>query len=327
MTKVLIIGLGSIGQRHAKVLKELGVSKIAALRTLKGNKVIDPQIEKNIFMFYNEDEAFRWQPTHIVISNPTTLHHRYIQLAVEKKIKFFVEKPVVDSYEPLQSFLNKQSDYSGYVGFVLRFSSIFQFLKKLIQTGEYGKMIMAQLQVGQFLPNWHPYEDYKTGYYAQNFLGGGALRTLSHEIDLAQYLFGRFISVISKVRHLSDLEIDVDDVTTILAETEKCPLVSIFMNFLDPLILRKGTIYVAQGVIEYDWVSKTVTFIDNQTSKKIVLFQSDESTDLPYILQMKEFLSVNESGIACSLSEGMETMRIIESCEKSDVCKKEISLI
>lgn len=327
MERVLIIGLGSIGQRHANALINIGIKNIAALRTLQGNKEVDAQLNETIKMFYSEKEAFEWAPTHLVISNPSSLHLKYIQIALEKKIKFFVEKPIDESYEKLTTFINRNIETKGYVGYILRFHGVFQFLKKLIEDEKYGKVITANLHVGQYLPNWHPYEDYRNGYYSKKLLGGGALRTLSHEIDLAQFLFGKYLAVYSKVNHLSSLEIDVDDVTTIIAENEKCKMVNIHINFLDPAIIRKGTIYFTEGVVEYNWVEKTVTFISNDVKNSILIYKTDEEYDLQYRLQMQHFISNTHSSIACSFEEGLEVMKIIEACELSNLSKKEICLV
>jgi predicted dehydrogenase len=324
MNRVLIIGLGSIGQRHANALVSIGIKNIAALRTSKGKKEIDSNLNDKVQMFQEEEKAFLWNPTHIIISNPTSLHLPYIKKALDRNLKFFVEKPISDNLSDIS--LNKNiKEINGVVGYNLRFHSLIQFVKTIIENQKFGRVISAQLHVGQYLPNWHPYENYSTAYYSRKDLGGGALRTLSHEVDLMQFLFGSVKTVFAKVQKLSDLEIDVDDVTNILAETNLCKQVNVHINFLDPNIKRNGTIYFSEGVLEYDFIQSTVKFVYNN-GKSEDIYNSIEDINKQYILQMIEFIE-EKSSFGCSFNEGVSVMEIIEKCIQSNDEKKEICLI
>ena len=324
MIKVLIIGLGSIGQRHAEALKKLNISQIAALRTKKGQKDVLPMFD-DIEVFNNEEDAFNWCPTHLIISNPTSLHMHFVKIAIEKSIKFFVEKPISDNLREILA-LERPEKVNGVVGYNLRFHGLFRFIKGLINNNTYGKVISAQLHVGQYLPSWHPYEDYRDAYYSKKELGGGALRTLSHEVDLMQYFFGDVVSLFAKVQKNSDLEIDVDDVTNILAQTTNCPQVTVHINLLDPNIKRQGNIYFSKGVLEYDFMKSKVSFISNK-GEETVLYSEKEDLGAQYEFQMKEFLYEQEPILACTFSQGISVMQIIEKCEQSNNEKKEICLI
>jgi len=326
MIRVLIVGLGSIGQRHANALLQLGVTNIAALRSMKGTLPLSPALENKLAVFCNEDEAFNWNPTHLIISNPTSLHLHFIRRAIKNDIKFFVEKPIDHSYVNVFEETKSFNKVNGSVGYVLRFHGIYQFLKKIIDSEYYGRVLASHLHVGQYLPNWHAYEDYRNAYYAKKSLGGGAIRTLSHEIDMVQFLFGTFLTVYSRIERVSNLEIDVDDFTTIIAKTEKCNVVTININFLDPTIVRKGIIYFDKGVIEYDWIAGKIYFLDNQATGKLLVYTTQEEYNLQFFIQMQHFIQEEDSGVACSFRSGLEVLRIIEACEKSNVERKEICL-
>lgn len=324
MIKVLIIGLGSIGQRHANALISLGIKDIAALRTGKGQKDVLPMFD-NIKVFTNEEDAFNWQPTHIIISNPTSLHLHFVKIAIEKNIKFFVEKPISDDLKEILA-IEKLDKAKGVVGYNLRFHGLFRLIKEFITNKTYGEVISAQLHVGQYLPNWHPYEDYRDAYYSKKELGGGALRTLSHEIDLMQYFFGEVHSLFAKVQKDSNLEIDVDDVTNIIAKTDHCAQVNIHINVLDPNIVREGRIYFTDGVVRYDFMKSKVVFISN-TGEENIIYNQKESIDIQYQDQMKEFISENEPVLACTLKQGIDVINIIEKCEESNEEKREVCLV
>jgi len=324
MIKVLIIGLGSIGQRHAKALIKLNISHIAALRTGKGQKNVLPDFN-NIRTFDKEEEAFNWQPTHLIISNPTSLHLHFVKIAIRKGIKFFVEKPISDDLQEIIAIENIEKA-NGVVGYNLRFHGLFRLIKQIITNKTYGKIISAQLHVGQYLPNWHPYEDYREAYYSKKELGGGALRTLSHEVDLMQYFFDDVLSLYAKVQKNSELEIDVDDVTNIIAQTSNCPQVTVHINLLDPNIKREGRIYFSKGVLEYDFMKSKVFFISN-SGKETILYSKKEILDTQYEYQMKEFLNEKEPILACTFIQGVSVMNIIEKCEESNNERREICLV
>lgn len=323
MQKVLIIGLGSIGQRHAKALLDIGVKKISALRTGKGAKAIDKDISQKITMFYNEEEAFNWEPTHIIISNPTSMHAYYIEKAIKFNTSYFVEKPISDKLDEVVTYTQKGK---GIVGYNLRFHGIFSFIKQKIESGEYGKIITATLRVGHYLPDWHPYEDYRKAYYSNKNLGGGALRTLSHEIDLAQFFFGRITSVYARIEKLSQLEIDVDDVSNIICETQTCKQVNIHQNFIDPLLKREGSVHFERGLLEYDFVKGVVYFTSYENKKTETVYEKNEDYNQQYIMQMKSFLEPREKSYSCSIAEGINVMKVINKCEESTKLNKAVCL-
>jgi len=324
MIKVLIIGLGSIGQRHANALLTLGITNIAALRTGKGQKSIDSGLHNKIKMFQSEEEAFAWSSSHIIISNPTSFHLDYIQKAIDRNIKIFVEKPIANNLKDVK-LINEINAVNGVVGYNLRFHGLFIFIKNLIVNNTYGRVISAQLHVGQYLPNWHPYEDYRKAYYSRKNLGGGGLRTLSHEIDLMQYFFGKIKTIYAKVQTDSDLEIDVDDVTNIIASADKCAQTTLHINLLDPKVKREGRIYFSEGLLEYDFVESRVTFTSN-SGQKTTIYSQIENIDVQYNNQMQEFIW-GKSILACSFDQGLAVMEIIEKCIESNNEKREICLV
>ena len=205
--------MGSIGLRHLEVLEEIGCFEIAAYRTKKGMKNLPCTLDGRVKYFYDEDEAFDWYPDFMIVSNPTSLHLEYLLKSIDHGIDALIEKPVSNDYEEIRAFEGRirNRKNSVYVGYNLRFHPVVQQVKKAIKEGGYGKVLKANLYVGQYLPLWHPYENYRKSYAARRELGGGGLRTLSHEIDMGQYLFGDYSRVFANVSRISGLEIDVDD--------------------------------------------------------------------------------------------------------------------
>ena len=253
MKKFLIIGCGSIGRRHINSLIKLGYKNIAALRSFKGsNFFLDTSIENNILSFENENDAFNWEPTHLIISNPTSLHSRFISLGIKNKINIFVEKPIVaDSSElvKIQTELKDANNINLVVGYHLRFNKMSNFIKSFIES-QNSKIINVSMSVGHYLPAWHPNEDYRVSYASRSDLGGGVLNTLSHEIDLANFFLGNAYQVTSKIGKLSNLEIDVEDCVDILLSTKDCPRISLHLNYLFPYLIRRGWVLFDDSLLE-----------------------------------------------------------------------------
>jgi predicted dehydrogenase len=320
--KILVIGCGSIGQRHIRALLKLEADiAIAAFRTKQGHhKNLPEDISSHVVQFGELENALAWHPTHMIISNPTSLHAEYIEIGIKAGCELFVEKPLVQNYSDIENIgisMDKIINYPGMVGFNLRFNSIIQKVKVTIDSGIYGKVIYSNISVGHYLPLWHPYEDYKNGYYAKKSLGGGVLRTLSHELDLIQHFFGGIINLTAKMDKLSDLEIDVEDCVDIIFEMRDCKRVTLHMDYLNPLPLRQGKIIFKQAMLEYDFFSNEVYITDYETQKRVLLFENTDDFDVQYIEQMKHFIDAKESEIASKISNSFAIMKIIGKCEKS----------
>ncbi|GAJ19017.1 unnamed protein product, partial [marine sediment metagenome] len=160
----------------------MGYEDIVALRTKKGTTKTLPVEFNYINEIFNVKDFYSNNLDGVIISSPTSLHIETMKIPLEKKIPIFVEKPIADSIEQLREI----DDYdlnSVMIGFSLRYNEIINIVKEFIASGKLGKIYKANLYCGQFLPSWHPYADYRKEYYARKDLGGGVIRTLSHEID------------------------------------------------------------------------------------------------------------------------------------------------
>lgn len=312
--------MGSIGVRHVQVLEEIGEFDIAAYRTEKGMKKIQKDIESSITYFNDEDEAFAWNPDFMIVSNPTNLHLEYLLKSIKHNIDALIEKPVSKDYKEIKAIEDsiKERGNRIYVGFNLRFHPIIRKVKEIIDTGKYGKVLKANLYVGEYLPYWHPYEDYRESYAARKELGGGVLRTLSHEIDIGQYWFGEYDKIFANVSKISELDIDVEDNTDIFAGMKKGMILKITMDYLNPLSERKGELFFKNGLLKYNFLKMEIKFTDYATKESKTLFKIENyNYNTQYRCQMEEFISENKGKI-CTLEEGINVMKIINKCEESN---------
>lgn len=215
----LIIGYGSIGTRHANILKEMEHSvHVVSKRNV------------NAFPCYSSiKEALQNKNFgYVIISNETYKHYNSFMELNEHGYsgKLLIEKPVF-----LEPSSISQSDFENvFVAYNLRFHPVIQKLHEFLN----GKEIYSiQVYVGQHLPSWRPSINYTKCYSASKAQGGGVLRDLSHELDYINWIAGGWKRVAAIGGKFSDLKIDSDDVFVLLLEMENCPVTSVQMNYLD----------------------------------------------------------------------------------------------
>ncbi|MFV1981821.1 MAG: Gfo/Idh/MocA family protein, partial [Rhodothermia bacterium] len=174
----------------------------------------------SIKTFHDLGEALAAKPTATFICNPTS-HHLPIALeAARAGSHLFIEKPVSHSLDGTSELLNivQERDLTTYVGYQLRFHPCIAFLKDKLRSGAVGRVLCVRATVGEHLPSWHPYEDYRQMYASRKDQGGGVILSQIHEFDYLYMLFGAPLRVFALGGHLSSLEVDVEDVASILME-------------------------------------------------------------------------------------------------------------
>ena len=320
--KIGIIGLGSIGRRHALNLQKIGITDIIALRTGKGTKkglTEDVKIIKEVF---DKDEFYSLNLEGIIISNPTELHVETMKDALDRELPILIEKPIASSLESID-VLNTYDLSKVLVGYCLRYDELINMVKDFIDSDRLGTIYKAHLYCGHYLPFWHPYADYKTEYYSRKDLGGGVLRTLSHEIDLVNHLFGPVDELCASVEKLSDLKIDVDDNVFILYRMKNGLRIQVELDFLNPTYQRTGRILSEQGVLTYSFSNKKVFFTDFNNSTETIYENQELDPNEMYLNLIKDFIDMikGKTKGRCSFNDGVEVIKIIKAAEDSSRLK------
>jgi predicted dehydrogenase len=222
--RILIAGLGAIGQRHARNLRTIdpGVELLAfrsrrlrhvITETLQRDDSRDVEAELGIQAFEDLDAALTRRPDAVFVCTPSSRHVEIAQRAAEAGCHLFIEKPVshsLDGLDRLEAAVAAKRRVA-LVGCQWRFHPRVRWLREQIESRRLGPVRAARIDYAEYLPDWHPYEDYRTSYAARADLGGGVVLTQIHDFDLAWWLFGPFARVTASGGHLSDLEIDVED--------------------------------------------------------------------------------------------------------------------
>jgi predicted dehydrogenase len=232
--KVLMVGLGAIGQRHLRNLRALlgPELEVLAWRKRRLAHVLTPQMqiaknadletEYNIRAFGELDEALAQKPDAVVIANPTSDHVPVALEAARASCHLFIEKPLSHTSDGLDELhqLVEQKKLVAFVGYQMRFHPCYGRVKELLDQNAIGALLAVRMQFGEHLPGWHPYEDYRESYAARRELGGGVVLTQIHDLDIALWLFGMPRRVFALGGHWSHLEVDVEDTASMLLQCE-----------------------------------------------------------------------------------------------------------
>ncbi len=233
-----------------------------------------------------------------------------------KKKTIFVEKPLVSNGTELNSLNSVDKDLIK-VGYCLRYDATIQEVKRILDSNEIGTPFLAKLYSGQYLPSWHPYTDYRNEYFSKHSLGGGAIRTLSHEIDLSNYFFGIPSSSEAFALKVSDLEIDTDDFSVILCHYANS-VATIEVDFLSLDPIRGGHIFSTDGELKYDVMKNSIEIKYRDSARSPQSMVIDKS-DM-YIEQMKDFMRCiyGEENQLCSFTDAACVVDIIEKSNKNN---------
>jgi predicted dehydrogenase len=192
-----MIGLGGIGQRHVRNLRTLLGDTVELLAwrvrrlshvvtpTLQSDESRDVEREYRIRVFDTLDEALAQHPDVAFICNPSSLHVTPALACVRAGCDVFLEKPVSHNMDGLAELAREvnQRRRIVMVGYQLRFHPCFLRLEEILRNGLVGDLVAVRATVGEYLPGWHPYEDYRRMYASRADLGGGVIVSQIHEFD------------------------------------------------------------------------------------------------------------------------------------------------
>ena len=287
--RVLIVGYGSIGNRHGRLAAQEGAEVACVTRNLGCT----------FAAFSTVGEAVRrFDPSHVIIANATSDHAAALSSlhACEWTGPVLVEKPLSD--KPLS--LGMLTSFQVYVAYNLRFHPLIEAVRNEVHG---AALFSASFHVGQYLPTWRPASDYRLGYSASRARGGGVLLDLSHELDLAALLCGDFDRVAAIGGKFSTLEIDSDDVFCMIAETARCPAVVVELNYLDRQPRRTLC-------LNGDGFTAVADFISGRLSVNSKVVELGAETDTTYREQLRAFLQ-GDGRVLCSLAEALRLQATI----------------
>ena len=293
MLKFLFTGCGSIGRRHIKNLKNTVDCEISAFR-VRGEPLGDFAKEYPLKEYKDLDEALNEKPDAVFVTNPTSLHIPAAVKAAKKGCHLFIEKPLSNNLDGIDELIKicNEKKLIAFTGYKMRFHKSIRLIKEIIESSELGRITSARSHYGGYLPQWHPWEDYRRMYSSRNDLGGGIILDATHEIDYLYWMLGDITEVKSFYGKISSLEIDTEDTAEIILNFKNGAFGSVHMSYCQRPEFRRCEIMGENGSVVWDQHRKTVDLytIRNKCWKYFYEGDNYDTNADMFIDEIKHFL-------------------------------------
>lgn len=337
--KILMIGLGSIGQRHLRNLKRLygDTIDIIAYRTrrlqqtfsddLKIRENVNLEEEYNLQVFSSLDEALAQKPDIAFITNITAKHMECAIACAQAGCHLLIEKPLSCSMEGVNELMNIVQEKGNciWMGFQNRYNICIKEARKILQERTIGRLLNAEFEYGERLTTMHTYEDYRQTYMARSDMGGGpVLNLLVHDLDCIHWLLGKPVDVVSYSAKGSGLEIDVEDsvsaLFTVKSEDGYSVPVYAHTDFLQFPPSHRIKIVGEKGRIEIDMISAAIRVIIDGEIVKEETYTDFVRNDM-FIEELRDFFECIEQKkeSLIGLDQGIVSLKMALAIKKSAV--------
>jgi len=327
--RFLIAGFGSIGRRHFRNLRALGERDLLFYRTglsqLSNEELVGVPVETDL------EAALAHKPDAVIVANPTALHLDVAIPAAQAGCHLLLEKPLSHNLERVIE-LEKAVKTRGsrvLMGFQYRFHPGLQKASELIAQGELGRPLSARAHWGEYLPGWHPWEDYRQSYSARSELGGGVVLTLSHPFDYLVWLLGKADAVWTSIVRSGELDIEVEDQAEVGLEFSSGALGSVHLDYLQQPASHWLEVVCTKGTLRLDFNSGLLKISRALTGgeQEFLPPAGFERNDL-FLAQMRHFLEVVKDKAAplCTLAEGRNALELALAVHSSAAEGRKIKL-
>jgi len=312
-----------MGKRRIRNLQYLKQEDIIGFDS-REDRCAEASEKYNIKTYHDIAKVLDKKPDAMVISTPPDLHMRYAKIALENKIHFFTEASVVqDEMEEIIEMLDK-NDMVGLPSCTMRYHPVVNEIKDILSKNIIGKPLSFLYHSGQYLPDWHPWEDYRKFYVAKRETGA-CREIVAFELVWLIELFGKIKTVSARKAKVSNLEVDIDDIYNILLEFENGIESTMTVDVIARFPFRQIKILGENGVILADWSERNVKYFTNDKGwieSKIDDGKIEENYihgEGPYIEEMKTFLEAVQKKREQSYTfrEDFEILKTLELIEKS----------
>lgn len=320
--RVLVVGLGSIGQRHLRLARELLPD--ADIRVLR-HQECDSTPEYADGCFSRLEQALDFAPQIAVIASPATFHLDMARSLAQAGVHLLVEKPLAASPAGIP-FLLESCRAQGLVlltGYNLRFLPSLQRFRSQLKEDRIGRVLSVRCEIGQYLPSWRPDADYRLGVSARRELGGGALLELSHELDYLRWIFGEVDWVKATLSRQSSLEIDVEDTAHLILgfvpDDGRRLIGTLNMDFIRHDAVRLCVAIGEGGSLRWNGLTGAVEHLEAGSKEWREIYRHQHQRDESYRAEWQHFLACvrEQSAPLVTGEDGLRVMQIIEAARQA----------
>jgi predicted dehydrogenase len=284
----LVIGAGSIGERYIRNLWMLGYQNIIVLRTrnLPFRDIAEARV--TVVTSWKEVEALK--PVSAFVCNPTSMHLSSALECAKRGIHVLVEKPLSHTADGLDELAQQalSKNILVQVGYMMRYHPLLKKVHQMILTQSSGKLLQIKSHWGEYLPDWHPWEDYRDSYAAKRALGGGVALTLSHDLDLANWLAGAELLQYKRLFNFSSaLEVDVESGADFLLQYANGVNAQVHLNYFQRVKERWYHFIFEEANVKIDFFTNEL-IIRRPQGEIVERLENFDRNDL-FLEQIKDF--------------------------------------
>lgn len=319
--RFLIVGAGSIGQRHLRNLRLLGHEVLVFDRDR--SRLDEVASSHGVEPLVSIEEAGERKVDGVLVCTPPASHLPMARQVLPWGRHLFIEKPLASTSLGVVEFL-AEVEARGcrlLVGSNLRFFSSLRRLKSLVDEGRVGRVLAVRAQCGFYLPSWgRPGTDYRGTYRARAAEGGGILLDAIHEFDYLRWTFGQVREVFCTSARLSDLAIDVEDFAEITLRFDSGAVAQLHLDYLQRSYRRNCEVIGERGVIVWDYIDRRVTLFTEAPDRWEGFGEPiDADHNEMFVEEMRHFVRCLEGREAPAVggAEALATLRVVEAAKAS----------
>jgi predicted dehydrogenase len=325
---LLVVGCGSIGQRHIYNLRALGVADLRGFDT-SAAQVEHVRKKHGVTGYATLEAALADRPTAVLVCTPPYLHLPVATDAIAAGAHVFVEKPIATTLEGVDALIAqaRQAGRLLQVGYNLRFEPGLCRIKQMIDEGAIGRTYVIQAEFGQYLPAWRPSQNYRDNYIVSANTGGGIILDASHEIDYVRWLGGEVSKIYCTARRLGTLDMATEDTALVVMTMGDGVLGEVHMDCLQRVYTRRCKVVGSTGTLT--WELKTgVRWFSVEAGTWQDFPVQGEVNDM-YVEEMRDFLARLAAPEASASIDGREGRRVLElalAAKESSRCSCEVAV-
>lgn len=254
-----------------------------------------------------------------VLCIPTAQHMPALkQLVIAKIPMIYLEKPVSHNYEGMDEIdaLLVHNRNKVVVGFDMHYDPGLLKVRELLDSGIIGQLVSANAQVGQYLPDWRPHEDYSKGMSAKKETGGGVMLDLVHEFDYLYWLVGSAATIASFNRNSGSLQIETEDIAEVMIRFTNGVLGTIHLDYLQQKLVRNCLFTGSEGSITWNLAESKVSWIGKNKEEQAFIYKDHERNDR-FITIMKAFLNNEDDNRLTSFENGLVSLKMVLAAKYS----------
>jgi predicted dehydrogenase len=263
----------------------------------------------------NLEELLAYKVELVIVASPAPFHAEHAVPLIEAGVPTLIEKPVTTTLSDIVKIEHAIANHNTPVaiGYCLRYLPSTKMMNALLESKKVGVLYNANIEIGQYLPDWRPNKSYRETVSANKHLGGGALFELSHELDFSQWLLGPLELKLATLRSSEELGLEVEDIVDIVATNEDAVVTNIHLDFVQRQANRKCSFIGSKGRLDWDLINNQIS-LSSSTGCEILYDEPCWDKNQMYILMLEDFIRMidGKSNSCVTIKEAAKTIAFIE---------------